>query len=160
MHSLMYLSASPFPIKTPLPAPSIPMNFPFTFQASSAVSCAPAVYRHSPTTTSLSNQHVFFNVMDAPYVISSYAWDNVNQAIQSGWAELMMKRYAGTIKQFIHFCDEEQVPEHLCFLANKFVLCAFAASSLSKHASSTPHSRLSALKAWHLAHNLNWNGSI
>ena len=39
------------------------------------------------------------------------------------------------------------------------MLCAFVASSLGRHASSTPKSHLSALKAWHLAHNLEWKGS-
>jgi hypothetical protein len=39
------------------------------------------------------------------------------------------------------------------------VLCAFAASSLGKHAGGTPRGHLSALKAWHTAHNVSWNGS-
>ena len=36
---------------------------------------------------------------------------------------------------------------------------AFAASSLGKHAGGTPRSRLSALKAWHVMHNMEWRGS-
>lgn len=70
-----------------------------------------------------------------------------------------MKRYSGSIKQFIHFCDSENVPEHLRFPADEFVLCAFAASSLSKHSGGTPRSCLSALKTWHITHNIEWKGS-
>ena len=57
------------------------------------------------------------------------------------------------------FCDEEHVPEHLRFPADEFVLCAFAASSFKKHAGGTPRSRITALKAWHAAHNVEWRGS-
>jgi hypothetical protein len=52
------------------------------------------------------------------------------------------------------------VLKHLRFPTDKFVLCAFMASSLGKHASSTPCSCLSALKAWHFTHNMEWKGSI
>jgi hypothetical protein len=52
------------------------------------------------------------------------------------------------------------VLEHFCFPTDEFVLCAFMASSLGKHASSTPCSRLSALKAWHFTHDMEWKGSI
>ena len=62
------------------------------------------------------------------------------------------------IEQFIQFCNIEQVPEHFCFPTNKFILCAFAVSSLRKHAASTVQSCLSALKAWHFMHNLEWKG--
>ena len=51
------------------------------------------------------------------------------------------------------------MPELLHFPADEFVLCTFAASSLGRHASSTSQSCLSALKAWHLAHNLEWKDS-
>ena len=52
------------------------------------------------------------------------------------------------------------IPESLCFPADKLVLCAFAALSVSRHSSSTPHAHLSAIKAWHIAHNIEWKGSI
>ena len=35
----------------------------------------------------------------------------------------------------------------------------FAASSLSKHSGSTPWACLAAIKAWHIAHNMEWKGS-
>lgn len=80
-------------------------------------------------------------------------------AIQGSWAESTLKRYSGTIKQFIRFCDSERIPEHLRFPADEFVLCAFAASSFGRHAGGTPRSRLSALKVWHATHNVEWKGS-
>ena len=92
-------------------------------------------------------------------MLSSHARDHISLAIQNGWARSTVKWYAGTIKQYILFCDAEHVPEHLRFPAYKFVLCAFAASSLGRHARITPRNCLAALKAWHLAHNTEWKGS-
>jgi hypothetical protein len=103
--------------------------------------------------------HSFFDVRNDSLMLSSHTKDHVMQAIQNGWANSTLKRYSGAIKQFIHFCDVERVPDHLRFPADEFVLCAFAASSFGKHAGGTPRSRLSALKAWHTAHNVKWNGS-
>lgn len=101
----------------------------------------------------------FFNVQNDTLLLSTYTKDHVTRAIQGGWAESTLKRYTGTIKQFIRFCDAEHVPEHLRFPADEFILCAFAASSLGKHAGGTPRSRMTALKAWHAAHNVEWKGS-
>jgi hypothetical protein len=103
--------------------------------------------------------HSFFNLDEQPALLSSHTKRYITQAIQSSWADSTLKRYSGTIKQFILFCDNERVPEHLRFPADEFVLCAFAASSLGRHAGGTPRSRLSALKAWHTAHNVEWKGS-
>jgi hypothetical protein len=82
-----------------------------------------------------------------------------NSLIQSGWASTTVKCYSGSIRQFIRFCDSESIPEHLRFPADKFVLCAFAASSLGRHGGGTPRSHISALKAWHVTHNIEWKGS-
>jgi hypothetical protein len=101
----------------------------------------------------------FFDVRDGSLLLSSHARNHVTQAIQSGWADSTLRRYSGSIKQFLRFCDAERVPSHLRFPADEFVLCAFAASSCGRHAGGTPRSRLSALKAWHIAHNVKWNGS-
>jgi hypothetical protein len=107
----------------------------------------------------ISGSHSFFDVHNDSLALSSRAKEQVTQAIQDGWANTTLRRYTGTIKQFILFCDSERVPAHLRFPSDEFVLCAFAASSLGKHAGGTPRSRLSALKAWHRAHNVEWKGS-
>jgi hypothetical protein len=101
----------------------------------------------------------FFDVRNDSLALSHYAKNHVAMAIQGGWAASTLKRYSGTIELFIQFCDAERVPSHLRFPADEFVLCAFAASSLGIHAGGTSRSRISALKAWHTAHNMEWKGS-
>ena len=99
---------------------------------------------------------LFFKVNNNSLLLSVETRGHITQAIQSGWADSTVKHYSSAIKQFIHFCDTERIPEHLCFPADEFVLCAFTASSLGKYARTTPCNHLSALKAWHIAHNLEW----
>jgi hypothetical protein len=108
---------------------------------------------------SLFAQNPFFSVRESSLMLSDRARDAVDMAIRGSWAETTLSRYMGAIKQFIRFCDAERVPEHFRFPADEFVLCAFAASSFGRHTGATPRARLSALKAWHLAHNVEWKGS-
>jgi hypothetical protein len=103
--------------------------------------------------------HPFFTLNNDTPLLSVRARNHVSQAIQDSLAHSTLKRYSGTIKQFIRFCDAERIPDRLRFPADEFVLCAFAASSLGRHAGSTPRSRISALKAWHITHNIEWKGS-
>ena len=114
---------------------------------------------HFQPTSSLTPQHSFFDVASDSTLLSPQSKGYITRAIQNGWADSMVKRYSGSIKQFIRFCNVEGIPDHLRFPADKFVLCAFAASSAGVHSRNTPRNRLSALKAWHVAHNLKWNGS-
>ena len=104
-------------------------------------------------------QNSFFTVNDNSLLFSEQTRGHITQAIQSGWAGSMVKCYSGAIDQFIRFCDTEHILEHLHFPTDEFILCAFAASSLGKHARTTPRNCLSALKAWHITHNLEWKGS-
>ena len=92
-------------------------------------------------------------------MLSTRARNDVTNAIRNGWSKVTLKRYSGAIQQYIDFCSSEQVPDSLRFPADEFVLCAFAASSAGKHSGNTPRARLSAIKAWHLAHNMEWKGS-
>ena len=115
---------------------------------------------HQPSFSTIApNRHSFFNVGDDSSFLSPQSKSHVSRVIQSGWAVSTIKRYSGAIKQYMNFCDVEGVPAHMRFPANEFVLCAFAASSAGRHARSTPRNRLSALKAWHVAHNMQWKGS-
>ena len=111
-----------------------------------------------PSTPSASRRP-FFNVDDNTTFLSPQSRHHVTRAIQNGWADSTIRRYSGAIDQFIGFCGSEGVPDHLRFPAYEFILCAFAASSIGKHARSTAQRRLAALKAWHIAHNLEWKGS-
>lgn len=140
------------------PIPHTPPSSDLLLHASPPQLFLPAAHRPHPVVTP-SNHNPFFNVDTNTLALSPQSRNQVNQAIRSGWASSTMKRYSGAIDQFIGFCDAEGVPNHLRFPADEFVLCAFAASSIGIHSKSTPRNRLSALKAWHIAHNMEWKGS-
>lgn len=101
----------------------------------------------------------FFDISSSSALLSARAKKGISYAIQNSWSKTTLRRYSGAIQQFIDFCIAEKVPDSLRFPADEFVLCAFAASSAGKHAGSTPRARLSAVKAWHIAHNMEWKGS-
>ena len=105
------------------------------------------------------NRPSFFDVGSNSALLSARAKNGVTHAIHNSWSKTTLGRYTGAIQQYIDFCITENIPENLRFPADEFVLCAFAASSAGKHAGSTPRARLSAIKAWHLAHNMEWKGS-
>jgi hypothetical protein len=127
-----------------------PQNVPFGCQLTPA---------HRTLTRLRPVNYPLFDVQSNSLLLSSHTKHHITQAIQNGWADSTLRRYSGSIKQFLRFCDAERIPEHLRFPADEFVLCAFVASSFGKHAGGTPRSRLSALKAWHTTHNVKWNGS-
>lgn len=152
MRSLTHSSAGITPKNTPaLPTFPTPLFHPLGTHCDT-----PSHNAHHPF---IPRHDTFFNINNDSLLLSEQTRSQVSQAIQSGWSDSTIRRYSGAIKQFIHFCDTERVPEHLRFPADEFVLCAFAASSLHRHAGGTPRSRLSALKAWHTSHNVEWKGS-
>ena len=51
------------------------------------------------------DHHPFFNISTGSHLLSSRARDHVSLAIQNGWARSTVKRYAGTIKQYILFLN-------------------------------------------------------
>ena len=164
MRSLNHCSAGPFETPTPPtsslcysltanPPPLVPSPHPTSTYNSRASSHYPQL------PASGHDSFPLFSINSNSLLLSKRSKDHVTQAIQSGLADSTLKRYSGTIKQYIRFCDRERIPEHLRFPADEFVLCAFAASSLGRHAGSTPRARLSALKAWHIMHNMEWKGS-
>jgi hypothetical protein len=160
MRSLTHSSASPSgaPLFTPVPHTLADLSS--TSVLVHPFGCLPANIPTNPLTPPApDHDRSFFSVDNTTSSLSERARCHVNQAIQNGWADSTVKRYSGTIKQFMRFCDAERVPAHLRFPADEFLLCAFAASSLGIHAGGTPRSRLSALKAWHTAHNVEWKGS-
>lgn len=157
LSSAGFFNSNPY-VATPvhLSTADVDLVTPLLHQSSLQNTGATSVPQLDPLPT---DPHSFFNVHDDSLLLSPRARGYVTQAIQGSWADSTVKRYSGTIKQFIRFCDAERVPVHLRFPADEFVLCAFAASSFGKHAGGTPRSRLSALKAWHFAHNVEWKGS-
>ena len=142
----------------PVPSPSTAAPGWSTTPATT-YSYQPTMIQNSRTNPLAVPAQSFFNLHSNTHLLSSQAKGNVTRAIQGGWASTTLKRYTGAIKQYIRFCDAERIPENLRFPADEFVLCAFAASSFGRHAGGTPRSRLSALRAWHLTHNVEWKGS-
>jgi hypothetical protein len=157
MRSLTHSSAGP-PVTEPLRLPNTSSLAPSDASPTSHLE-PPHLTQHPHPTFPHIVQHSFFDVRNDSHVLSLQSKHHVTRAIQSGWAESTVKRYSGSIKQFIRFCDSESVPNHLRFPADEFVLCAFAASSAGVHSRNTPRNRLSALKAWHITHNMEWKGS-
>ncbi|KAF8799790.1 hypothetical protein BYT27DRAFT_7263647 [Phlegmacium glaucopus] len=84
---------------------------------------------------------------------------HIYKVLQKGWASATISRYSSTVKDFIQFCDLEDIPNHLRLPADEFVLCTFAASSAGKHAGNMARGRISAIKTWHTIHNIAWKGS-
>jgi hypothetical protein len=138
------------PTNVPLRPPPPPLGH----AATSTIVIPHVIQTHPP-----SPQPPFFEVHTDSPLLSARARGYISRAIRSSLAKSTINRYSGTIKQFIRFCNSERVPVHLRFPADELLLCAFAASSLGRHARNTSRSRLSALKAWHIAHNMEWKGS-
>ena len=164
MRSLTDSSAGiPFsPPTTPPPSYIPSTSRPATVSGTQPSLSFPSTFPHTHPYTenhALSQQLSFFNVDNDSLLLSSHARKNVNEAIRDNWANSTVKRYSSAIQLYLRFCDMERIPQNLRFPADEFVLCAFAASSIGQHSSSTPRSRLSALKAWHVAHNIEWKGS-
>jgi hypothetical protein len=165
MHSLATSSASPF-LTLPRGSHDSPLHLPSPINPCPQTSTVPArvtmanspLNRHFPTSLD-TTQTSFFAIDECLHYLPPQILSQINQAIQNSWSKSTVYRYSGAICQFISFCDSLHIPQHLCLPTDKLVLCAFAASSTGKHAGSTPHARLSALKAWHMAHNLEWKGS-
>jgi hypothetical protein len=152
MRSLTQSSAGiPFTIPPALPAIHSPLREPIRQGPPLPCQHTPSLPQ-PPSFNPSVNQDPFFSIHSDTHLLSHQSRHHVSQAIQNGWAK-------SAIDQFIRFCDTEGVPDHLRFPADEFILCAFAASSAGIHSRSTPRNRLSALKAWHIAHNVEWKGS-
>jgi hypothetical protein len=76
----------------------------------------------------------------------------------SAWAPSTSLKYSAGITSFMRFCDSNDIPCQLRLPADKFTLCAYAASHLRWTAGSTACSNLSAVRAWHIANNVPYAG--
>lgn len=68
---------------------------------------------------------------------SSTIQNALTQVLTNGWAASTLSGNSHHVLHFLKFCKREQVPHHLQFLANEFVLCAYAASDASQISSNT-----------------------
>ena len=97
---------------------------------------------------------------DLSHVVSSRTYDLLQLAIRNSWADSTLNGYSRTVQHFLNFCEKECVPANLRFPTDEFILCAYAASDAGRTSGNTIRNRMSALKAWHHAHNASWQGGM
>jgi hypothetical protein len=102
------------------------------------------------------HSHLPVNINDIH--LSNAAISAVEHVLQHGWADSTLMNYGSAVDRFQAFCAAEGVPHKFQLPADEFVLCAFAASSAGVHAGSTARNNIAALKAWHAAQNVGWQG--
>ena len=71
-------------------------------------------------------------------------------------ADSTLTTYNASLNAFFKFCDREGVPPALRLPAHEHLLCAFAASLAGSHRYSTVRNYISAVRAWHIIHDVPW----
>ncbi|KIJ53918.1 hypothetical protein M422DRAFT_24925 [Sphaerobolus stellatus SS14] len=94
-----------------------------------------------------------------PCNLSSQTKKQLKQALDNSLAPSTVGGYKLAIRRFNAFCERENIPSHLRWPADEFVLCAFAASHAGRVTGSTVKGYLAGIRAWHIAHNAPYNGS-
>lgn len=92
------------------------------------------------------------------YTLTPATRTKINVALAQSLAPATLKSYESTIKHFLAFCNMENIPTNLCFPANKYILCGYAALQVGVILGNTLHNHMAALKTWHGFYNLQWNG--
>ncbi|KAJ7701186.1 hypothetical protein B0H17DRAFT_924790, partial [Mycena rosella] len=75
----------------------------------------------------------------------------VEKVLHHAWADSTLTGYGYAVDRFLAFCTAEKIPKKFQLPADKFDLCAFAASGAGVHSGSTTRNNMAALKAWHIA---------
>ena len=84
----------------------------------------------------------------------------VQHTITLAWAPTMHAHYDISVKEYLDFCDAEQVPEADRLPASEMLLAMFAASLVGQIAGTTINVKICAVKAWHIQHNQPWHRNI
>jgi len=84
----------------------------------------------------------------------------LDKSLRNSLSASTIAGYSLALTRFLDFCNLEDVPPELRFPANEFVLCAFAASNAGRMSGDTVCKYISALKAWHILHNVIWKGGL
>lgn len=92
--------------------------------------------------------------------LSEEAKQKIRRAISHAWADTTIDKYARSLDAFHAFCDFEGVTRAQRLPANEFLLCAFAASRLGEIAGGTAKNAISAVKAWHVLEDVDWEGGL
>ncbi|KIJ46024.1 hypothetical protein M422DRAFT_124298, partial [Sphaerobolus stellatus SS14] len=94
-----------------------------------------------------------------PCPLSPSSSQRLKQALNGALAPSTTKGYCRSIRRYLLFCEQEHIPHHLRWPADEFVLCAFAASHVGRTSGATVKGYIAAIRAWHILHNMPWNGS-
>ena len=82
----------------------------------------------------------------------------LNKSILNSLSAPTIAGYSLALTRFLNFCNQENIPPELRFPADEYVLSAFAASNAGSLSGSTVCKYISALKSWHILHNVEWKG--
>ena len=93
------------------------------------------------------------------FIFSRESISRVNHTLRNSWAPSTLNGYASSVTLFNRYCNQEGIPINLRLPASEFLLCAFAASNAGKLSGKTIRKHISALKAWHHIHDMDWNGN-
>jgi hypothetical protein len=84
--------------------------------------------------------------------------NSILHSLKNTWSPSTFSAYSRSIKFFTSFCNTQKIPAKTRFPASEFLLCAFAASKAGHLSGKTIQNHLTALKAWHHIHNVEWKG--
>jgi len=90
----------------------------------------------------------------AATVFRAEAFQKLNFAINNGYAPQTARNYNAAVKRYVHFAASCGVPEEHALPAPDWLLCLFAASGLGRTGPENAKNNISAIAAWHAAHNL------
>ena len=90
--------------------------------------------------------------------LSAKTLDLLEKSIRNSLSASTIAGYSLALSRFLEFCNRENIPPELRFPANEFVLSAFAASNAGLLSGNTVCKYISALKAWHILHDVEWKG--
>ncbi len=120
----------------------------------------PAIQQVMPSPMLLHPTHLRLPcILREKYYFQPTCVRRLNWPLSHGWAASTLRGYDSNVKQFRRWCDKENIPQMLQCPADEFVLCAFAASDVGRLGGGTARKKITAIKAWHAAHNAPWNGS-
>lgn len=91
-------------------------------------------------------------------LLSAKTLSLLNKSIRNSLSASTIAGYSLALSRFLDFCNQENIPPELRFPANEFVLSAFAASNAGLLSGNTVCKYISALKAWHVLHDVEWKG--
>lgn len=95
-----------------------------------------------------------------PYIPLPLLESHTQAVISRALADDTVSTYSSAVRMFIKFCDQFHVEERFHFPTSEALLCNFAAFRAGQYAYSTVKNNIAGLRAWHILHNLPWEGGL